>query len=323
MDKSSSSLNKNFDEKIIKVYELSNNRLGVLFKYSLNIYSLIDLRNIDEIKLNEEYKTKSLINFLELRNFDIILRSSKYIHFYQFSKQKYEIYQIIREGKEKKSSSENDYDEEDFIHQIVELKNGNLVSCNSLDIKIYYKQFDKYHLQLKIKINDVVNAIEIKSNTLFLLHRHIKERRSGCIIDEYFFFSFSFLDVMTGKRNELFEDKTECYEPDLNFIFKNNYLLISYENTLLIYNKNKLELINKYISNKVKEEKINFIIFCNYFDNFFLVKDINGIIKVYTFDNESIEYQEDFSFQNKKGIILKNNKIIMNSTYNLEIIDFI
>ena len=321
MDKSSSSLIKNFDEKIIKIHELSNNRVGVLLNYSLQIYSMDDLKIIYEIKLNEEYKTKLLINFLELKNFNIVLWSSNYIFFYQFSKQKYELYQIISENKEKLSSFKNIYYEEDSIHQVVELKNLDLVSCNSLEIKIYYKSFNKYHLKLIIKKNDVINAIDIKSNILFLLCRHIIERRSGCLIDEYFFFSFSLLNTLTGKRKEIFEDKIEYYEPDLNFIFKNNNLLISYERTFLIFNINKLEFINNCISNKVKEEEINIKIFCNYYDNFFLAKAPSGIIKVYKFDNESIEYQEDFPFQNKKGVILKNNKIIMNSTHNLEILD--
>jgi len=321
MNKSSSSLIKYFNEKIIKIHELSNNRIGVLFNYSLEIYSLDDLKNTNVIKLNDDYKTNSLKNFFELENFDIILWSSKNIFFYQFFKQKYELYQIINENMEKIRSLKYIYNEEVTINQVVKLKNGNLVSCNSLEIKIYYKSFDKYHLKLIIKANDVINAIEIKFNTLFLLHRHAKMQCSGCLIDEYFFFSFSLLDLKTGKRKQLFEDKIEYDEPDLNFIFKNNYLLLSYENNFFIFNINKLEFINNWFLSKVKEEKINFIIFCNYYDNFFLVKDAHCIIKVYKFDNESIEYQEDFSYQNKKGIIFKNNKIIMNSSKNLEIID--
>ena len=95
----------------------------------------------------------------------------------------YEFNQIKSESKEKLRSFKNTFYEEDSIHQVIELKNLDLASCNSLEIKIYYKLLNKYHLKLVIKTNDVINAIEIKSNILFLLYRHIKERRSGCIID--------------------------------------------------------------------------------------------------------------------------------------------
>ena len=69
------------------------------------------------------------------------------------------------------------------INEIVELKNGNLVFSNKIGIKIYYKNSDKYNLQLKIESINVVSLIEIKPNILILFKYKEEQYRSGCLID--------------------------------------------------------------------------------------------------------------------------------------------
>ena len=69
-----------FDKKILKINELSNNRLGILLPDSLLIYNLNNLKKIDEIQLpftGTCYDDDKIFNFVELKNSDLVLLSSK------------------------------------------------------------------------------------------------------------------------------------------------------------------------------------------------------------------------------------------------------
>ena len=69
------------------------------------------------------------------------------------------------------------------------------------------------------------------------------------------------------------------------------------------------------IKRKVIQSKkeFNIVFLCN-FDDFIFVKDINDIIKIYTFRNNRLKFYQTIPFQNKdiNGIInLKNNNLLM------------
>ena len=48
--------NINFKDNIIDINELSNNRIGILFKNKLSIYSSHSFKEINSIQPNEEQK---------------------------------------------------------------------------------------------------------------------------------------------------------------------------------------------------------------------------------------------------------------------------
>ena len=76
-------------------------------------------------------------------------------------------------------------------------------------------------------------------------------------------------------------------------------------------------MIGKYNrSCKTLEDEMNVIFFSDYFDDLFIVKDLNKKLKVYKFNNKKIQFYKDFPFQDQQiiGIIkLKNNNTIIYS----------
>ena len=80
-------LKKPEEEKIKKIQELSNSKIGVLINYSLFIYSLNTFKQISSIKFKKEdlfsdynysYPFK---DFKELKNSDLVLYTSKHLFF--------------------------------------------------------------------------------------------------------------------------------------------------------------------------------------------------------------------------------------------------
>ena len=194
---------------------------------------------------------------------------------------------------------------------------------------------EKYEYRFGYKMLGVLKIIEIKLNELIILKRYCKLRR--CSRDSSFSdYSISIYNI--DNKNE--KILTSLHVSDnfigityMNYLIKNEYLFVRYGYKLDIYNiKNNVKLINKSnktfetkevefegifgpIRRKVIQSKKEFnIVFLSNFDDFIFVKDINDIIKIYTFRNNRLKFYQTIPFQNKdiNGIInLKNNNLLM------------
>ena len=169
--------------KIIKINELSNKSIGILLDDSFQIYNLNNLKKINEMQLPiiSYDSNKKIKDFIELKNSDLILFSSKKIFFYKLSGKKYKLYHSIdkfEENDENKEREDEEREEEEDdinynerkkfeINSIYELTNGKLVCCNSFGLIIYIKVNKKYILESKHEMEvDVRKIIEIDTNKL-------------------------------------------------------------------------------------------------------------------------------------------------------------
>ena len=143
------SLKFNFDHEddIISVHEISNNRIGILSLKLLSIYSLKTFSKIDQIDYGNKNKNLNLkcSNFLELKNFDLVLWTNEFIYLYKLCNKKYILYQKIYEISQIEKDVNNlyklfDNDNDKFrIISIYELSNGNIISCENSRLKIYHR----------------------------------------------------------------------------------------------------------------------------------------------------------------------------------------
>ena len=318
--------------KIIILHELSNKNIGILFSSKLGIYSINTFKLICNITPNVNVCNLNLINFIELKNNDIIIWSQRTILlFYKLSYKEYKQYQIINEYTLSPYFSYDLYSSYN-INSIYQLKNGLLISCNSYGLYFYYKKDNKYILLSKHEISiEVENIIEIKENVLVLIQRYHEPGR-GCIIGNRtpgkYHYSISIYNIETKEEKILNKYSKYKYEnfsdSGITYLVKNRYLFIRYIDHFFIYDiKQNMKLINKDKENEggeiikvlKNEMRINFL--CNYFDKFILVRDLfDKKIKIYIFNGESLKYYKDFPFDNKNNGITKlaNNDIIMYSS---------
>ena len=318
--------------KIIILHELSNKNIGILFPFKLGIYSINTFKLICNITPNVNVCNLNLINFIELKNNDIIIWSQRTILlFYKLSYKEYKQYQIINEYTLSPYFSYDLYSSYN-INSIYQLKNGLLISCNSYGLYFYYKKDNKYILLSKHEISiEVENIIEIKENVLVLIQRYHEPGR-GCIIGNRtpgkYHYSISIYNIETKEEKILNKYSKYKYEnfsdSGITYLVKNRYLFIRYIDHFFIYDiKQNMKLINKDKENEggeiikvlKNEMRINFL--CNYFDKFILVRDLfDKKIKIYIFNGESLKYYKDFPFDNKNNGITKlaNNDIIMYSS---------
>lgn len=166
----------NFDNDIRSVKELSKDCIGILFNNnSFSIYNSNTFKKLNEI-INCS-KDNYIIGFIILENLDLVFWTDEKICFYNLSEKKYVKYQEIDESIQEKKDDVNEFfyfrysragnkEKENYkINSICQIKNGNLVSCNSFGIKIYSKENDKYVLKSKKYKNDgFKNTIEIELN---------------------------------------------------------------------------------------------------------------------------------------------------------------
>ena len=351
----------NFDDKkIITVKELSNNRIGILFVKLLSIYSTKTFKKINEINLdniknsekNEEdsdNQKEIVINFLELKNSDLVLWTTEAnILFYKLSDSNYIFSQAINENTQKEeekryfhmerfySNNKDDYN----INSIFQLSNGNLVSCNTNGIKIYCNKNDKYELELNCPMDiEVISAIENKANQLVLFQANFV---SGGFCSQSYHctltYSASLYDIENKKSFCLnkFEENVSLRNNSINFFSNDELLFVKYgqfkfdifdkNQNMKSLNKNNeiigIEEIKEFINftrlvhfNRIKDD-MNISFLCNYSKDLFFAKDIYKNIKLYKFKDKSFEYYQDFPLSNKeiRGMIkLINNNIIMYS----------
>ena len=359
------------DRKIIKIKELSNNRIGILFVHLLSIYSSKTFKKINEIKLdntlfknsekdekNSDNKNEIVIDFIELKNLDLVLWTTKAtILFYNLSDTNYSLFQTIKENIQKEEKEEEEYfhmerfysNNKDVynINSIYQLSNGNIVSCNTNGIKIYSKKNDKYELELSCPMDiEVMNAIEIKINQLILfqynfISRGHCSRSYHCTLT----YSVSLYDIENKKSKNLseFKENISLRNNEISFFKSDELLFVKFgqfkfdiydlKQNMKSLNQNneiiKIDTINEFIGffrpvNFVRiKDEMNTNFLCNYSKDLFFAKDVNNNIKLYQFKNKSFEFYQDFPFSKAeiRGMIkLKNNNIIMYSLNEIMIV---
>jgi len=336
-----------YPPRINSIHKLKNNKFGIIIgeKY-LSIYSSITFKLIYSIEPNKnneiinEVKYFSLLGFIELKNNDLLLWTSKIIIIYKKIQKDYRLLQVINEFKQGTNYIEYDSDEvedEDEqrgtecydLNSLHELRNGLVVSCNSYGLKFYSKNNDKYTLILKQSLEyNVENIIEIKENIFILFQIKSKTYNSYTLppsssIDNNYIVSL--YDNTTKKRKIVIEDNAYFSSfsknygqafSKINYIIKDKCLFINFPNFFYIYDisQNK-ELI------KEKEIKIEFL--SNYFNDLIVAKDLNEKkIKVYQFKDEILKFYDDFPFQNFKKIFrLNNDNFIIYSDHQIKLLE--
>ena len=353
----------NFNEKIITIQELSNNRFGILFVNLLSIYSSKTLKKINEINLESslfqnsekdeiesENKKDIVIDFIELKNFDLVLWTTKAtILFYKLTDNNYTLSQTISEKIQEEKKEEYFFRERFYsnnkdvynINSIYQLTNGNLLSCNTNGIKIYSKKNDKYELELNYPMDiEVMLAIEIKLNQLILFQVNFE---SGGFCSQSYHctltYSVSQYDINNSKSFCLseFKENVALRNNEIKFFRSNDLLFVKFgQFKFEIYDINQnfkslnkdneiigIDKINEFIGFcrlvsfvKIKDE-MNIKFLCNYSEDLFFAKDLKNNIKLYQFKNKAFESYQDFPLSKAdiRGMIKlkKNNNIIMYS----------
>ena len=347
-------LKMKFDNNIISIKELSKDCLGILFKNdSFSIYNLNTFKKINEIEIICS-KDKYINNFIVLENLDLIFWTDETIYFYNLSEKNYIKHQEIDEYSQEKKDDENesiDYyrrrrEKKNYkINSICQLKNSNLVSCNSFGIKIYSKENDKYILKSKKYTYDgFKNVIEIELNKLILFREaHCFGGHCSMTYYNHYICTLSTYDIEKNILTHLNAFKKSV--PFQISYFKNDkYLFVRNgdfkfdiydinQNMKSINSNNEIiettevkELYNFFREreyNKIKDE-MNIRFLCKYSKELFFAADMNNDIKLYKFKDKSFEFYQDFPLSNKEiaGMIkLKNNSIIMYSNQNFFVIN--
>ena len=347
-----------FEDKVLKIDELSGGRIGVLLQNSLLIYNINNFKKLEEIKLPNQggYYDERIADFIELKNSDLVLWSPKKIFLYQLSGNKYNFYQSINGLEEKEENKEkNEEENEEFVYyhdkrdkeheinSVYELTNGKLVCCSSIGLLIYTKDNGNYKFESKHEMEiDVRKIIEIDANKLILFQRY-HYFWWGCSRNNYssHTYSISTYDIETKKLTQIASnkvDKNNYYGYALiSFMIKNGLLFVRYGNRIDIYDiKNNMLLMNHdqegmvkidesyYGKYKILKDEMDIIFLCDYFDNFIITKNIKNIAKIHMIKDNSFNYIKDFPYQLedlKEIIKLKNNNLLMYSNRQLIILN--
>ncbi len=315
-----------------------------------------------EEKNNNNYYRENdeeiVYNFIILKNSDLVFWTIKRIFFYKLSgnENEYVLYKTMEETYE--NSQKEDFDfyfgrnysnlDEPIINSVYELKNGNLITCISTCMKIYTKKNENYTFLSKIDTDtEIKKVFEVKPNQIILMQKNY-EAGGHCSQTYYCIhtFSLSLYDIEKNLLTKLnkFEERVSLKYNDISFFNNDKYLFIKYggfkfdifdinQNMQSINSNNEiiqLKTINeiygffrKRTFNVIIEE-LNIRFLCNYNNDLFFAKDLNGNIKLYKFKGKSFEFYQDFPLSTKDiiGIIkLKDNKLIMYSRQNAFIIN--
>ena len=347
-------LTLSFDNtKILKIHELSNKRIGILLTDSLQIYNSKNFKKLEKINLpvSNNNSDERVFDFIELKNSDLVLWSPKIILFYKISENKYSLCQNISKFKENKEEkdcnvfySHNSERKKFEINSVYELTNGKLVCCHSFGLIIYNKKKEKYILESEHKMEiDVRKIIELDENKLILLQRY-----------HYFYwvcsrtnynshtYSISTYDIKTKKLTELASNKVTQNDyfgySLISYMIKNGMFLVRYGNRIDIYDiKNNMLLMNhdqeeqviikeifdsgKY---KILKDEMDIIFLCDYGYKFIIAKNVHDKVRIYTLQDSTLKYIEDFPFELEdlnEIIRLKNNTLLMYSDKKLIILN--
>ena len=300
------SLNIDFNFEYFIIHELSNDRIGILSKLFLYIYSLNTFKQIDIIKMQlpknsafklfgeeKHYEDDTKKDFLELYNNDIVIWSRNLILFYKLTNKGYECYQTIK----------SNY----IINSIYELKNKNLITYGSFGLNIYSKKKNNYNLLEEHSIEgEVINIIEKNENSLIIIKRNKNSYNRKFILSLY--------DI-EEEEDTIKYDGTEYYNESPKFAMKNNYFVFNFKNECIILDKSKLSLKNKFTD-------INF--FGDFFGDFILIyDDKNIIIKIGEYKDGKINICKSFPFYVDNIIKLSNGNLLYIEKNQIKIINCI
>ena len=333
--------------KLKIIHELSNKNLGILLGEKLIIVSHKTFKTIkiirpsyDELRSKYNFIRNEFIDFIELKNSDIVLWTTSVILIYD---KECNLIQRIDEREHGNICKREDYDYGSSsyydINSIYEMKNGKLVSCNSYGLKFYEKDKDKYNLILTERMEiDVHFIYEINPNELILLQKHYDESWSDMEGDDKYLISI--YNIENKNLKEVFRSRVESMMGDferINYIINKKYLFMCFGKTMEIFNLEKnmqniyiqnddiYEYENKYFGPQriMKEEKRIRRVFANFSDTLFFGEDDNGNLNIYKFNNNILNVYYHFKIKNITGVIkLKNNDFILYS-YHCELYKFI
>ena len=323
---------------VITIHELSNENLGILLDEKLIIITHKTFKtikiiepNYNEIHSSKEITGNGFVDFIELKNCDIVIWTSNVILIYN---KEYNLIQRIDEVEQGNLCirEDSDYDHVTYydINSIYEMKNGKLVSCNSYGLKFYEKDKDKYNLISTEKMEiDVHFILEIKPNILILLQKHYDESFSDMEGDDKFLISI--YNIENKSLIKVFRTRVESSFGEferINYILNKKYLFMCYDKTMKIFNlENNMEdiyienddiyeyeeIFGEYHRNIKKEKRIK-ILLANYSDTLFFGKDNKSNLNMYIFNNKMLKIYYNFKTENIKGVIkLKNNDFIFYS----------
>jgi len=319
-------LKKPEEEKIKKIQELSNSKIGVLINYSLFIYSLNTFKQISSIKFKKEdlfsdynysYPFK---DFKELKNSDLVLYTSKHLFFFKSSDKEYKLIQKIDEFKE-------EYWTPNYgINSVIQLINEEVVSCNKCGLKIYKKENNSYIQISRIRNFEIINLFEINENKYFIFKIDFKYmNKKKKYIHLCNLYPYDFINNKENiKKKVLIMELWDVNTYDLNYIVKDKYILFKYQFYTYIVNTDNMKLLN--IKNDFFDKNhyydfhknMKFFYIFNYFDDFLFGLDAKlKILNIYIFKNERFKYYSSFPIENikneeLKGLLkLKNNKYII------------
>ena len=327
---------------IIKIKEISKNRILVLYDYSFDIYNIKTGQKISNTgeKLKEEYPRyydNIYDDFIELKSKNLILWSNGKIFYYKRMGNNYTLSQIINEVTQQNNRQKccqigmvDIYD----LYNVIELENNNLLSCNSIGLKIYNYIENEYKL-IKIipMFLDVENVIQIRENYFLVIH-HYTYHSGTCHPKTYHKFGLSLFDFKSNKTNKIFNYETEpdyFGTSDYNF----NYFLLKdtfiYQICNFSYESDEHYDYTKRVNNK-KED----ILSLNCYFNSFNITTQKNILNIQTSFRLISHYKEDlvfaqdykylhichfldniftsvykFNFNKSKIISLENNDIIV------------
>ena len=338
---------KLYMKKVIKICQISNERIGILFNSYLLILSLNSLKTIYKIEVKLEsispetnqnensffidhYKkdkktSETLKDAIELKNNDIVIWSNQYIYVYNLSNKEYKLYQIIKD-------IEVIYDFENFfgdyykysdLYSVIEITNCNFVSCNSLGIKIYEKQNDKYELKFIHEEENISRIIGNTENLLFMFLVH--PFSSGCTYWGHDYY-LSVFDFKKKQLKNLSSYSWNCHQPDIEikkpyFLKNEKYLIALYGIYFEIYEVNKN--CSLFYKTDKKDIPFAYIIGCIN-DNLLVCKDFHNNINIYEIKNYKILYVRKFPIQNL-GLgnfnKIKKNKFLFTTNKGFKLIE--
>lgn len=313
----------NFKSDLNKINILQNNRIGIIYNNILIIYSLYNFLEISRIipefpkneKRNENGKDKNgpqkdeeekneggdddnedrneledLKNFIELKNKDLVLWTSRIILFYSLYEKNYKLYQTIDEFNEKKFP---DF----YVDNIIELENGNLVVCSYQGLKLYAKTKTQYCFQYYYSTNyPIIDSLGIKSNRLILFKSKLEVFDFLCAD---IFYEISIFNTYNQFETTLINKSFHNYlNRNFDFIINGDNLFVLYAEDLEIFNlTNHKKIFDKHTRNPRHAKTQFFInkILCNYSEDYLIGGD-DKEIKLYKFEENNIKSYKELEF---------------------------
>ena len=242
-------LNKNIEDERQKLKKAFNEKLSSSKSFDekkqiqMNYFN--DLNNLER-KIRQKYPESIRFDdnyfkdFIELKNKDLIIWSKGKIFYYKKDKNTYKLSQIIYELIQQENKTEITQIGDIQIYNlknVIELENNNLLSCNSIGIKIYNKKKNEYKLIeiIAMKI-DVENFIKINSDIALISH-HYEYNSYTCMPESYHILGISLYNLKTKNINSIYYKKTNINRfYSFNYFLLKNYFFIKFMN--LVKKKN-------------------------------------------------------------------------------------